>query len=223
MKKLLQILLIITMSGIAAYAEPAVPPPTNYEPVQVTDGQTIINNSVIETKNKIVVTLSFVKTQPEISVNDPDAAGKVASSLKPYSYTGVMDTLLFSVLIKNENTDKSVDVAAKRCNLFSESDPQPVYSMYFTDMAKLWREYYYLNTYTITGSPNIFEQQKGIEAENYILKTAFKGGTIPPGKTIEGFIAFPKASILPQKLLLQPGDIYFDNQLINFKFMFHTK
>lgn len=226
MKKLILILLITLMIGINVYAEPArIPNPSplpDYEPVQMADNQTIINNSVIETKNKISVTLSFVKKQPEISVKDPDSAGKVVSYFSPYSYTNVIDTLLFSVLIKNENFDKSIEISAKECDLFTENDPQPVHSLYFMDIAKLWREYYYLNTYTITGSPIPFEQERGIISENYILKTAFKGGTLASSKNLEGFLAFPKPSGQPQKLVVYIRDIYLDNQAINFKFMFHS-
>ena len=200
-----------------------------YEPIQMTDSQSVSNNSITETKNKIAVTASFIISQPETRVVDPDSSGKVIAYINPYSYNNVINTVLIKISVKNESS-KPIELRGRKYELLLDNSPDKAKSIFsesvpsldFIELAKLWRGYYYFNTYPPAGDALHFEQEKAIEAENYIVRTALKGGTVQPSGSMEGFIAFPVKNLTSANLLLQVNDIYVDNQLVNFKFQFHS-
>ena len=119
------------------------------------------------------------------------------------------------------NGIKFVEIPEKKFYLEGDSDSIPF--LHVNQLTKIWKKYHYMNTNTPAGSPNVFEQERAITAENFIQKSSFKGGTIPPKGSMEGYLAFEYPKSPPSGFNLYVKDIQIGRKTINFNFKFRAK
>lgn len=188
----------------------------NYISIPTTKNQTTSLNSVIENKNNLKVTVEYMSNQ-EVTVIDPNSEGKISDKFDPYNYPPIINTISFFIKIENLSED-FVEIPLKK--FYLKGDNLDISFLDSNDLIKIWKHYYYINTDTPSGSPNIFEQERSIVAENFIKKSSFKTGRIPPKGSSLGIISFNSPTEFPDEFNLFINEIRFKEENLNFNFKF---
>lgn len=143
-----------------------------------------------KTEDDVTVVVRPVAQPEQITVVDPDGQEKVRDTFNPYAYPGVVETVLFAVQVVNGSKETVQIPPPDRITVGrSSSGTRPALSP--GELQRRWKDYFTRLTYTSAGWPNRLEQERSRQAEAFIDRTILKGGPIPPGSRMSGYLPVP--------------------------------
>jgi hypothetical protein len=183
------LLAALGLMPMLAWAEPAVRPHT-----QSVDDLQVVSVAVSE--------------QPTISVASPNDP-KTARTVTPYKLAPDLDPTLVWLEIRNTGT-AAVDVPLNRVRLVFPNALDTRTAMTMSDLKAPWGRFLSYAVAPPEGVPRFFDQEVANRAEQFLAGKTFVGGTIPPGGSRQGYVAFAhSADVTPAVLLefeLQRGE-----------------
>lgn len=180
MKKTIFLALMMGLVGFqTAFAANGLKPQSNAH-------QNLSGQMVSEKRDKLSVSLRHVPQPDLITVQHPNGYGKKGDTFSPYAFPDVINTSLFEVTIVNNGT-APLEMNNLRFEITRDMLPVRYYEK--KDLIEKWNRYYYLNTNTVTGSPNFMEQERALAAEKHILLHSFSPVDLPVGGMVKGYLA----------------------------------
>jgi hypothetical protein len=163
-------------------------------------GQAATSPQTLSAEDLQIVT-SAVMEEPSISVGSPNDP-KATRMVTPFRLAPDLSTTLVWLSIRNAGRD-AVDVPYRHLKLLYPNPMRSRTAMTISDIKGPWGRYLSWAVAPPQGNPLWFEQEIANQAERYLNKNVFAGGTIPPGGSKEGYVAFAKSDKITSGVMLQ--------------------
>jgi hypothetical protein len=158
--------------------------------------------------DELQIVSTAVSEQPTIAVANPNDP-KAARTVTPYKLAPDLDPTL--VWLEIHNTGRmDVNVPLNRVRLVFPNALNTRTAMNLAEIKAPWGRFLSYAVAPPEGVPRFFDQEVANRAEAFLAARTFTGGTIPPGGSRQGYVAFARtADVTPSVLLefeLQRGD-----------------
>ena len=148
-----------------------------------------------QSEDDVTVSVRPVSQMERIQVVDPNSQERIRDSFSPYAHPGVVDTTVFVVSIANNGKTPVPVPDAGHVFVGLGADSRP--ALGWGQMARAWQDYAARVNNSSVSWPLSIEHERANKALTYIGTTILKGGEVPPGGRVTGYVPVDSGQLTP--------------------------